>query len=295
MKDQAINVIYITSRGHSGSTLLAHLLGAHPSIVGVGEIKMLSQDKDERKLCSCHQLPPSQCPFWGSVQEHVVQRIGKHLHELDLEGQDPCTFLQDNAALFESIAHVSGLRTIVDSSKSLPRAVALCHAFGGSDSLRLSVLRLHRGPLGLVNSARKMGMDIRFASYNYVQMFFRTKKELSPFSSLFVAYEDLARDTVGQLRAVMGFVGMPFDASQLHWRSGEHRDIHGNDMRFGMSEQIRLDRKWAVELSWSEKLSICLWTISVRLRSPLLFRWMRDFVKSGDLGSLFNFFRLFSS
>ena len=53
MKDKAINVIYITSRGHSGSTLLAHLLGAHPSIVGVGEIKMLSQDKDERKLCSC--------------------------------------------------------------------------------------------------------------------------------------------------------------------------------------------------------------------------------------------------
>ena len=126
-------------------------------------------------------------------------------------------------------------------------------------------------------------------------MFFRTKKELSPLSGLFVAYEDLARDTVGQLRSVMGFVGVPFDTSQLHWRSGEHRDIHGNDMRFGMSEQIRLDRKWAVELSWSEILSICLWTISVRFRSPLLFRWMRDFVKSGDLGSLFNFSRLFSS
>ena len=92
MKDKAINVIYITSRGHSGSTLLAHLLGAHPSIVGVGEIKMLSQDKDERKLCSCHQLPPSQCPFWSSVQELVVQRIGKHLHELDLEGEDSETF-----------------------------------------------------------------------------------------------------------------------------------------------------------------------------------------------------------
>ena len=112
---------------------------------------------------------------------------------------------------------------------------------------------------------------------------------------MFVAYEDLARDTVGQLRSVMGFVGVPFDASQLHWRSGEHRDIHGNDMRFGMSEQIRLDRKWAVELSLSEKWSICLWTISVRLRSPRLFRWMRDFVKSGDLGSLINFSRLFSS
>ena len=140
-----------------------------------------------------------------------------------------------------------------------------------------------------------MGMDIRSASYNYVRMFFRTKKELSPFNSLFVTYEDLARNTVSRLRVVMGFVGVPFDAAQLHWRSGEHRDIHGNDMRFGTSEQIRLDRKWAVELSWSQKLSICLWTISVRLRSPLLFCWMRDFVKSGDLGSLFNFSRLFSS
>ena len=159
----------------------------------------------------------------------------------------------------------------------------------------LRVLRLHRGPFGLVNSARKMGVDIRSASYNYVRMFFRTKKELTPFSSFFIAYEDLARDTVGQLRAVMRFVGVPFDAVQLRWRSGEHRDILGNDMRFGTSEKIRLDRKWAVELSWPEKLAIGLWTISVRLRSPLLFLWMRDFVKRGDLRSLFDFSRLFSS
>ena len=74
---------------------------------------------------------------------------------------------------------MSGLRAIVDPLNFPPRAVALCNAFGGSDSLRLSVLRLHRGPLGLVNSARKMGMDIRSASYNYVQMFFRTKKAFS--------------------------------------------------------------------------------------------------------------------
>ena len=150
------------------------------------------------------------------MQELVVQRIGKHLHELDLEGEDSEIFFQDNAALFESIAHVSGLRTIVDSSKSLPRAVALCRAFDGPNSLRISVLRLHRGPLGLVNSARKIGMDIRSASYNYVRIFFRAKKELSSFNSLFVTYEDLARDTVGQLRAVMGFVGAAFDAVQLH-------------------------------------------------------------------------------
>ena len=92
-----------------------------------------------------------------------------------------------------------------------------------------------------------MGMDIRSASHNYVRMFFDEKRAFS-FNSLFDIYEDLARHTVGQLRAVMGFVGV-LDAAQLHWRSGEHRDIHGNDMRFGASEQIRLDRKWAVELS----------------------------------------------
>ena len=145
----------------------------------------------------------------------------------------------------------------------------------------------------MVNSARKMGMDIRSASYNYVRMFFRTKQELSSFGSLFVAYEDLARNTVGQLRKVMVFVGVPFDAVQLHWRSGEHRDIHGNDMRFGASEKICLDRKWTFELTLTQKLSIYLWTVSVRLRSQFLFRWMRDFVKCGDLLSLFNLFRLF--
>ena len=91
--------------------------------------------------------------------------------------------------------------------------------------------------------------------------FFWAKKELSPVSSLFVAYEDLVRGAVGQLRSVMGFVGSPLDAAQLHWRSGEHCDIRSNGMGFGTCEQTRLDRKWAFELSWSEKLSICLWTI----------------------------------
>ena len=95
------------------------------------------------------------------MQEQVVQRIGKHLHELDLEGEDPGAFIQDNAALFESIANVSGLRTIVDASKSLPRAVALCSAFDGSKSLRLS-LASSPGPFGFGQQCSQDGYGYPF-------------------------------------------------------------------------------------------------------------------------------------
>ena len=41
-------MVYITSRGHSGSTLLSLILGGHSQIVSGGELKMLINAKDEK-------------------------------------------------------------------------------------------------------------------------------------------------------------------------------------------------------------------------------------------------------
>ena len=56
-------VVYITSRGHSGSTLLSLILGGHSQVVSGGELKMLINAKAESKLCGCHFVTPDQCPF----------------------------------------------------------------------------------------------------------------------------------------------------------------------------------------------------------------------------------------
>jgi hypothetical protein len=77
----------------------------------------------------------------------------------------------------------------------------------------------------------------------------------------------------------MGEMGLVFEESQLHWRNALIRDVGGNRMRQGSSDLIRLDESWRRELNWRLKLRILIQTLPVRLRSRLLFRLWRRWLK----------------
>jgi hypothetical protein len=64
---------YILSASHSGSTLLALLLGGHPDVCTVGEIKATSLGDPEKYRCSCGALI-RQCPFWARVSKTMGDR-----------------------------------------------------------------------------------------------------------------------------------------------------------------------------------------------------------------------------
>ncbi len=66
-------LVYILGASHSGSTLLAMLLNAHPEICSVGELKATSLGDVDRYRCSCGYLI-KQCPFWARVSEAMVSR-----------------------------------------------------------------------------------------------------------------------------------------------------------------------------------------------------------------------------
>ncbi len=166
-------MLYITSRGHSGSTLLSLLTSGHSQVVSAGELKMLTNPDPERRLCSCHRLVPDQCPFWGAVQKRVLAAVGRPLDQLVLgDNGDDSSFLADNEALFAAITAVSSAALIIDSSKSLPRLSRLLTAEEQGAAFQLHTLHLHRGPFGSLNSARKKGDQLRQAAYNYTRLFF---------------------------------------------------------------------------------------------------------------------------
>ncbi len=275
-------VLYITSRGHSGSTLLSLLVSGHSQVVSAGELKMLSNPDPQRRLCSCHRQAPSQCPFWGAVEQRVTDQVGCSLDQLLLvEGGDDATFLRHNEALFAAIAQVSGSALIVDSSKSLPRLSRLLSVEGQGAAFELHSVHLHRGPFGSMNSARKRGDALRKAAYNYTRLFFLTRERLRGVGALRVYYERLAADPRLEMARVMAWLNLPLEEGQFQWRDGVRRDIHGNDMRFGSSDQIRVDQSWRQQLTWAQKLGVLAWTLPVRLRSPWLFRRMRLWIKPG--------------
>jgi len=277
-----VRVLYITSRGHSGSTLLSLLVSGHSQVVSAGELKMLSNPDPQRRLCSCHRQVPSECPFWGAVEQRVKDRVGCSLDQLLLmEGGDDDMFLRHNEALFLSIAEESGSALIVDSSKSLPRLSRLLTVEAQGADFVLHPVHLHRGPFGTANSARKRGETLRQAVYNYTRLFFLTRERLRGVRALRVYYERLAVAPRAEMARVMGWLNLPLEEGQFQWRDGVRRDIHGNDMRFGSSDQIRLDQSWRQQLTWSQKLGVLIWTLPVRLRSAWLFRLLRRWIEPG--------------
>jgi hypothetical protein len=146
-------LVYILAASHSGSTLLAMLLGGHPEICTIGELKATSMGDVDRYLCSC-RARVRECPFWSAVRGDMASRgldfditdagtdlasgagpqIGRLLRPLHrgpvLElARDAALrlspgwrsrlsrFQARNAALAASVCALTGKNVIVDSSK----------------------------------------------------------------------------------------------------------------------------------------------------------------------------------
>lgn len=67
------DLVYILAASHSGSTLLAMLLAAHPDLCSIGELKVTNLGDVQRYRCSCGQLI-RRCEFWEGVREKMAGR-----------------------------------------------------------------------------------------------------------------------------------------------------------------------------------------------------------------------------
>lgn len=148
-----IRLIYLLAPSHSGSTLLAMLLGSHPDVCTVGELKATSLGDPKLYRCSCRRLI-SECEFWKKISREMKSRgvefsvasagtdirtnaspyVAKLLQPLHrgvlLEKiRDLALLLSPNwrknypviqarnLAFIQSVSEVTGKRIIVDSSK----------------------------------------------------------------------------------------------------------------------------------------------------------------------------------
>lgn len=66
-------LIYLAAASHSGSTMTAMLLSAHPDLCSVGELKAIHLGDKDSYLCSCN-TKVSDCEFWQGVKTHMSKR-----------------------------------------------------------------------------------------------------------------------------------------------------------------------------------------------------------------------------
>lgn len=259
---QKLSLIYIIGRGHSGSTLLDVLLGSHPNITGLGELKWLS-DKKKRKGksrvegCACGASSISDCPFWIKVDRKLQATHSLRLEELDLRSNDLDTFRSHNLAIFRTIHELTGSSFLVDSSKSADR---LRQIRGIEAEVDIFPVYIVRTPCGVVFSHVKRGRGLKHWARKYRSGSKEIHRTLDPGRFHVVEYEKFAGDPGKVLEDLARYLGLetgfPADFSQ----PGNQHHIGGNSMRLGSTLDIRPDTQWKRRLSFRQKMIIRWYT-----------------------------------
>ena len=73
MNNKKQRLIFLSGASHSGTTLTAMLIGAHPNLCCVGELMTPKLGENERYLCSCKTLLED-CSFWAGVSKNMAKR-----------------------------------------------------------------------------------------------------------------------------------------------------------------------------------------------------------------------------
>lgn len=277
-----VRVIYIAGSGRSGSTILATLLGGHPSLVSVGELDRLPGDGWIRnQYCACGRRADG-CGFWSAVRERWAEMVPeadpsrlvaqqrrftrrRSLPRLLLaartRGRRFRRFETATAALLRAIAGVAGVEAVVDSSKSPVRALALARM----ETVDLRVIHLVRDGRGVLASLRKgYRKDVQGGIPHDIppRPTWRVAA-LWTFSNLVsealgrvvgreryvrVRYEDLMRDPPAALASLEGVVGHRLASVGERAARGEAfstgHTIAGNRVRMEGEVRLRSRGSW---------------------------------------------------
>src|SRR5438067_3812716 len=130
---EPVRVLYIAGLPHSGSTVLARVLGEVDGLFAAGEVYALSERIAYGDRCGCGELL-GECPFWTAVLRRAfpdgdgLPRVRTERRWIRGRTLVPLVFGRDRerlrayrddlARLYRAIASVSGARVVVDSSKS---------------------------------------------------------------------------------------------------------------------------------------------------------------------------------
>lgn len=283
-RERAFAYAYLVSAPHSGSTLLACLLGAHPEISSVGEFG--SDWSKEELLCSCG-VGYLECSFWREWMELArregidfdvakpdlnleprpqagfVESLFYHLFPFKLQDwlRDllyiPGTALQSEARrrvergvrLARLLCETQGTRVFFDSTKNAMQIRFLA----GQRGLRLKVVSLIRDGRGVMCSLMKhYGTSPEAAIDNWLWSIRNQERAVAHYMKsvdvLQIRLEDLCRDPELQMRRLFEFLDVS-PAAQLDYSDTSTRHVTGNTMRLKFDGVIRADESWRTKLT----------------------------------------------
>ena len=267
-------LLYIMGAGRCGSTILNIILGAHPDIEAVGEIKTWPRHKG---LPRDHDLKDEDYEFWGNVLKQYIKLEGflPEFHQLEricraietptkliahlfarISMEMSNDYYKHVSNLIFSIHNVSGKKVILDSSKSVARAYKLLMY----PNFNVKVIHLIRDPRGTVWSFIKKDLEQKpkkplRAIFDYITLngasiliryLFRDKV-------IKVKYEDLIRQPAGVVEQILDFVnldhGNVIDMIESDAEFDVKHLIDGNRIRRNKTIKFNPDEAWKDNLA----------------------------------------------
>jgi hypothetical protein len=282
---EPVRVLYIAGLAHSGSTVLARVLGEVEGLFAAGEVYALSERIANGDRCGCGELL-GDCPFWTAVLRKAfpdgdaVPRLrterrwikGRTLPPLVL-GRDRerlRVYRHDLKMLYRAIASESGAGVVVDSSKSPTYAYILDSVPG----VELSVIHLLRDPRATSYSwsidphyhrTRGPAFGARWTFWNLELEALAARR---PRRFVRLRLEDFVQEPVAETRRVLRLVGadgaeLPF-VDERSVRLPGHHMVEGHASRFDTGVvPIRASTTWRERLSKRREVTTSL------LASPL--------------------------
>lgn len=280
-----VPLVYIASNGHSGSTLLDLLLGAHPTVWTLGEAQNLPWElRNRRAPCGCGQ-PVEEDDFWRAVLDDIsleieghhigyfrnIAQVGKVLrwkllpdlfrNEVSDEWRPAVQeYGTKNAQYFEAVRAEAEERSgndiewLVDNSKDPYRLFWLQH----SGMFRTRAIHLVKDPRAFVYSMTKDDPTDLTAVFRFTARWIIENTIISTVvnKSIFdenvrrVTYDELAQRPTQTMQSIGDWLGLDYDPSRVDtFREYENHALSGNMMRWRESEEnIYYDESWRQHL-----------------------------------------------
>lgn len=263
-------LVFVASLSHSGSTLINLLLGAHPKLVGLGEIDTVLQMSAEQLAservmhCSCGEKVGN-CSFWSPTIDALLARPSAGLQERyailfymfqNLYGNE--------AAIVDSSKYLGQLRTVAalpDVDMKVIHLIKDVRGFTVSqrDATSAEIKYGHLPRLGNPLFSRWLYLNsIKSAVYLFWKWYLRNLavKQLlrnPKIQHIRVGYDELAQAPGTTMELLYKFLGL--GVSEAHSLIPEQTNSHafmGNPMLGdpGKMSEVRYDDRWKTRSDW---------------------------------------------
>ncbi|HKU17888.1 MAG TPA: sulfotransferase [Candidatus Saccharimonadales bacterium] len=216
-------VIFIASLPRSGSTLVEHILASHPQVEGANEIHDLSQVLDEES-----KRRGKDFPYWvAEATPEDWRHLGKNYLARTARWRTKRPYFTDKG--LQNWQWIGAIRTMLPGAK---------------------IIHCHRDPVEtcfacyrqLFSEGAYFSYDLKdLASYyNDYQKLSDDWQEHYPDQVLDFAYEKLVQEPEAQIRQLLAFCQLPFDAACLSPHQTQ-RDVHSTASAAQVRQPIRGD------------------------------------------------------